>query len=63
VARTVVIQGGAYGEHRIESVEMDGKSHRIGGRSFTVNLAPRAGARLVLTMKRYSEPPTAKFPR
>jgi len=62
-SRAVVIQGGAYGEHRIESVETEGKSRRIDGRSLTVNLAPGAGARLVLTMRRYSEAPTAKFPR
>ena len=61
--RTVVVQGGAYGEHRIESVKTNGSDHRIGGTSFTVRLAPGAGAELVLTMKRYSEQPTERFPR
>jgi hypothetical protein len=42
-ARTVVVQGGAYGEHRIESARTDGQTHRIDHPSFTVRLAPGAG--------------------
>jgi hypothetical protein len=61
-ARTVVVQGGAYGEHRIESVETGGKTFPVNGRSFTVRLAAGAGARLVLSMRRYSEQPTEVFP-
>lgn len=61
-ARTVVVQGGAYGEHRIETVEVNGKVLSVGERDFTVRLAPGAGARLALTMKRYASPPTIKFP-
>ena len=61
-ARTVVVQGGAYGEHRIESVETGGKTFSVNGRSFTVRLAAGAGARLVLTMRRYSEQATELFP-
>ena len=61
-ARTVVVQGGAYGEHRIESVETGGKTFPVNGRSFTVRLAAGAGARLVLSMRRYSEQPTELFP-
>ena len=62
VARTVVVQGGAYGEHRIESVDTGGKTFPVNGRSFTVRLAAGAGARLVLRMRRYSERPTELFP-
>jgi hypothetical protein len=61
-ARTVVVQGGAYGEHRIESVQTGGKTVPVNGRSFTVRLAAGAGARLVLRMRRYSEQPTESFP-
>jgi hypothetical protein len=61
--RTVVVQGGAYGEHRIERVEMSGARVPVGGPSFTVRLAPGAGATLVLTMKRYSEQPTVRIPK
>jgi len=31
-------------------------------KAFTVQLAPGAGAKLTLAMKRYANPPTAKFP-
>ena len=34
----------------------------INARDFTVRLAPGAGATLMLAMKRYANPPTAKFP-
>jgi hypothetical protein len=61
-ARTVVVQGGAYGEHRIETVEVNGKDQTVGGSDFMVRLAPGAGARLALTMRRYAAPPTVKFP-
>src|SRR6185436_2805916 len=35
-ARTVVVQGGAYGEHRIESAQANGQTHRIDNPSFAV---------------------------
>jgi hypothetical protein len=61
-ARTVTIQGGAYGEHQILSVS-DGKVTRpVGDRAFTVRLAPGSGARLSLKMKRYANQPTLDFP-
>ena len=60
--RDVVVQGGAYGEHRIESVEVAGKSVAVGKRSFNVRLAPGAGSKITLRMKRYSEQPTVTFP-
>lgn len=61
-ARTVLVQGGAYAEHRIESVEVAGKTERVGDRVLTVTLQPGAGAQLTLTMKRYAETPTIRFP-
>ncbi|MEO5959733.1 MAG: hypothetical protein ABIZ49_07695 [Opitutaceae bacterium] len=60
--RTVVVQGGAYGEHQIETVEVDGRTTRVGGRDFTVQLAAGAGAKFTLAMKRYANAPTLKFP-
>ncbi len=60
--RTVVLQGGAYGEHRIESVEAGGRRVVVGAPSFTVTLAPGAGATLTLAMTRYAERPTVRFP-
>ena len=61
--RTVVVQGGAYGEHRIESAEIGGKIVPVNGRSMTLQLAAGAGATVSLKMKRYSEQPTELFPK
>ena len=60
--RTIVVQAGGYGEHQFESVESEGRTYRVNGRSFTVRLAPGAGATLRLTMRRYVNTPTAAFP-
>ncbi len=62
VSRTVVVQGGAYGEHQIVRVEWNGKREPIDAREFTVLLASRAGARLTLTLRRYANAPTVRFP-
>ena len=60
--RTLVVQGGAYAEHLIESVDWNGKSIPVGKPTFTVTLAPGAGGKLALRMKRYGADPTVKFP-
>ena len=61
-ARTVVVQGGAYAEHRIEAVVADGRTVPVGGAHVTVQLAPGAGATLTLQMRRYANTPTVAFP-
>jgi len=61
-ARTVVVQGGAYGEHQIVDVVVNGKLARITGPSFSVRLEPGCGSRLVLTARRYANLPTLAFP-
>ena len=60
--RTVVVQGGAYAEHLIQSVEGNGQPVAVGKPHVTVTLNPGAGARLTLTMKRYASDPTVTFP-
>jgi hypothetical protein len=60
--RQVIVQGGAYGEHQIESVQVGGRPLSVNGSFFTANLGPGAGASLTLKMKRYSERPTETFP-
>jgi hypothetical protein len=60
--RTVVVQGGAYAEHLIESVDWNGKTVPVAKSNFTVTLNPGAGGKLTLKMKRYSSDPTVKFP-
>ncbi|MDB5469224.1 MAG: hypothetical protein JWR84_784 [Caulobacter sp.] len=61
-ARTLVVQGGGYGEHRIRSVAIGETVSPVDAATFTLRLAPGAGARLVLTMDRYVNPPTLSFP-
>lgn len=61
-ARTVTIQGGAYAEHRIDGVMVDGRNMAVGGRDITLRLEPGCGARLVLAMTRYANRPTLAFP-
>jgi hypothetical protein len=61
--RSVTLQGGAYGEHRILSAEIGGKVFPVDSRSMTVQLAPGAGARITLKMRLYSEQPTESFPQ
>ena len=62
MARRVVVQGGAYAEHQIESVGRGSTSTSIQASHFTVHLDPGCGETLVLTMKRYANPPTARHP-
>jgi hypothetical protein len=62
-SRTVVVQGGAYGEHQIRSAGPEGGTPaEIGGRSFTVRLKPGCGTKLRVAMTRYANPPTFAFP-
>jgi hypothetical protein len=60
--RTVVIQAGSYGEHQLTNVTMDGKTTPLDARHLQVRLAPGAGTRLVLGMRRYVNVPTMAQP-
>jgi hypothetical protein len=60
--RTLIVQGGAYGEHQIDSVNWNGKTVRVGAPNFTLKLDAAAGARLTLRMRRYQNAPTAHLP-
>jgi hypothetical protein len=62
VPREVIVQGGAYGEHRIESIRDAKRLLQVHGRCFTVRLEPGCGARFEITMNRYASAPTLKFP-
>jgi hypothetical protein len=61
-ARTVVVQGGAYAEHQLTTVSLDGQSLPVDRSHFTVRLEPGCGGRLVIEMKRYANRPTFVFP-
>jgi hypothetical protein len=60
--RTLIVQGGGYAEHRVEWVTLDGKTIPINNTRFLVSLAPGAGGRLKITMKRYAGMPTLAQP-
>ena len=52
-SRDLLVQGGGYGEHLCEQVSIDGRSIEVHDSSFRVRLAPGAGGRLTIAMKRY----------
>ena len=60
--RSVIVQGGGYGEHRIKSVTVDGRVSTVDGPHFAVRLAPGAGSRMRIKMERYANRPTFAFP-
>jgi hypothetical protein len=60
--RRVIVQGGAYAEHHIDSVTLDGAAIPVRKAAFAVDLEPGCGARLTLTMRRYANRPTLAFP-
>lgn len=61
-ARTIIVQGGAYGEHQIVSAKANDAQSPIDGAQVTVKLAPGAGATLTLKMKRHVNQPTFALP-
>lgn len=61
-SRELVVQAGAYGEHRFEQVKIDATETKLSASQFRVRLAPGAGQRLVLEMTRYVNQPTMLQP-
>lgn len=60
--REVIVQTGAYAEHRATAVSVEGHAAEVNARAFTVRLAPGAGGRLVIRTARYAQPPTLLWP-
>ena len=67
--RTVVVQGGAYAEHRSELVSCGGQDAELQGgfdsqrrSAFVVRLTPGCGGVLSIRQRRYAHPPTFAFP-
>ena len=60
--RTVIVQGGAYGEHQCVSVSVNGEQVPVNDPLFAVRLAPGGGGRITIKMKRYANQPTLKHP-
>jgi hypothetical protein len=61
-SRDVIVQGGAYGEHRLVFARVGGERYDIDASSIRVTLAPGCGQRLELVFDRYANQPTLKFP-
>jgi hypothetical protein len=61
-ARTLIVQGGAYGEHLLETVTVDGQTRKVGARVLQVDLQPGCGQKLVLHLRRYANQPTVAHP-
>jgi hypothetical protein len=61
-ARTVIIQGGAYAEHQLISAAIGDQVTPLDRSFATVHVAPGAGSRVVIKMKRYANQPTFVFP-
>jgi len=61
-ARTLVVQGGGYGEHQIVAAVADGRETPVNARSLPVRLAPGAGGPITLKMRRYANAPRLAFP-
>jgi hypothetical protein len=62
-ARTrLIVQAGAYAEHRCLTVQHDGGEVAIGQPHFDVLLEPGCGARLRIRTDRYANQPTLLFP-
>ena len=61
-ARRVIVQGGAYAEHRFDAVTINGEKVDVDGTWFAVDLAPGSGATLQIDTQRYASQPTFAFP-
>ena len=60
--RTVIVQGGAYAEHRLITATAGETVVSLDRSSFTVRLAPGCGSRVAIKMERYANQPTFAFP-
>ena len=60
--RTVIVQGGGYGEHVCERVATGERTVRFPIRRSVSSLAPGSGGRLTVSMKRYAAQPTLAPP-
>lgn len=61
-SRTVVVQGGAYGEHRFDTAVMGSARTSVDRAYVTVHIEAGCGERIVFSQNRYAEQPTFIFP-
>jgi len=60
--RELIVQAGAYGEHLVTQVQNGSERVRVDSPTFSVQLEPGCGTRLVISNKRYVGQPTMSFP-
>lgn len=60
--RRVLVQGGSYGEHRLVTAQAEGRPTNVDGPAVEVRLAPGAGGKITLAVRRFSLPPTLAAP-
>jgi hypothetical protein len=60
--RSLIVQGGGYGEHVCQQVVAEGRTISVHRTSFRVRLASGAGGQLTIAMKRYAATPTLAQP-
>jgi hypothetical protein len=60
--RQLIVQAGGYAEHQFISATINGKTRPVNAATLPIRLAPGAGAKVVLKMKRYANQPTLSFP-
>jgi hypothetical protein len=60
--RTFIVQGGAYAEHQLTGIAVDGRDHALDHPFLTLQLAPGAASRITIKMNRYANQPTFTFP-
>ena len=61
-SRQLLVQAGGYAEHQFLTVTTAGKTRPVNATTLPIRLAPGAGARLTLKMKRYANSPTLTYP-
>lgn len=60
--KTVLVQAGGYGEHQFLRLTQEGHSLEVNSSVAQVKLAPGAGGRLTLSMRRHVNAPRMQFP-
>jgi hypothetical protein len=61
-SRTIIVQGGAYGEHQLTAASLADTQTAVDSPSLTVKLSPGAGTTMTLKMKRHANQPTLALP-
>jgi hypothetical protein len=60
--RRLIVQMGAYGEHRATSVRVGDRTVQVDASHFEVQIAPGAGEQMVIAIQRLVNDPTLRFP-